>query len=447
MSGISTLLDATVVNDDGGWCWFQDPRAITCEGRVVVGSVATGRHDPRRTGNIELAAWNPRDGSIERRVLHENLQADDHNAPALLQRSDGRLLAMYSKHSSDGLLRYRVSREPGDPTRWRPERHVDLGPGCLVCYNNLLSSRDDAGVGRIDNITRVFRRGEESSNKPWHLRSEDDGDTWSVVGRLLDVDDPYRHRPYVRTARDRRGHLHVLFTEGHPREFPSTSIYHATLCDGVWYDSSGALIERERGQPLHPGDATCLYRGTPEARAWTADLAITDEGRPVAAFTVRREPADRVDLPRGDPRAGLDLRYHHAIWADGRWHQQQVAYAGRCLYPFEADYAGGMCLHPTDPTVCFCSSSVDPRTGKQLALAHSASEKDNASGHQLYRIYVSDPQRVRVEALTDDRAADNLRPLAVAGDAGETVLLWMHGRYRRFTDYHTAVHAAVLPPT
>lgn len=220
------------------------------------------------------------------------------------------------------------------------------------------------------------------------------------------------------------------------REFSSTSIYHASFCDGVWYDSSGIAIERRRGQPLHPGDASCLYPGTPEARAWTADLRITADGRPVAAYTVRREPAERVDLPRGDPRAGLDLRYHLAVWSDGRWHEQQVAYAGRCLYPFEADYAGGICLHPTDPTVCFCSSNVDPVTGTPIP----------GDRYQLFRIHAGDPQRLRFEALTDDRAADNLRPLAVAGDAGETVLLWIHGRYRRFTDYHTAVHAAVLPP-
>jgi hypothetical protein len=34
-----------VLNDDGGWCWFQDERALVVGDRLVFGSVAAGRRD------------------------------------------------------------------------------------------------------------------------------------------------------------------------------------------------------------------------------------------------------------------------------------------------------------------------------------------------------------------------------------------------------------------
>jgi len=37
-----------VLNDDGGWCWFQDERAVVVGERLVFGSVASGRTDPSR---------------------------------------------------------------------------------------------------------------------------------------------------------------------------------------------------------------------------------------------------------------------------------------------------------------------------------------------------------------------------------------------------------------
>ena len=48
------LLTPVVLNDDGGWCWFQDERALALGDVVVFGSVATGGVDPARRGDIEL---------------------------------------------------------------------------------------------------------------------------------------------------------------------------------------------------------------------------------------------------------------------------------------------------------------------------------------------------------------------------------------------------------
>ena len=48
-AGASPLEAPVVLNDDGGWCWFQDERALVVSGRLVFGSVAAGRRDPSRS--------------------------------------------------------------------------------------------------------------------------------------------------------------------------------------------------------------------------------------------------------------------------------------------------------------------------------------------------------------------------------------------------------------
>src|SRR5699024_4765610 len=57
-------------------------------------------------------------------TLHPGLESDDHDNPALWHRADGRWLAVYSRHKSDDLTRWRIS-EVDDPTRWGPEEVFD----------------------------------------------------------------------------------------------------------------------------------------------------------------------------------------------------------------------------------------------------------------------------------------------------------------------------------
>jgi hypothetical protein len=60
-----------VFNDDGGWCWFQDERALVSAGTLLIGSVAAGVHDSARRGNIEVVAYDLFSGRV-----HSYLYAD-----------------------------------------------------------------------------------------------------------------------------------------------------------------------------------------------------------------------------------------------------------------------------------------------------------------------------------------------------------------------------------
>src|SRR5690625_5494166 len=108
------------VNDNGAWCWFQDERALIdpVAGTLLVGSIAApeGAGGAERAGNVELAVHDLATGQTQVAVLHANLEADDHNVPALWIRPDGSYLAMYNKHKTEYFTRRRISTHPDDAT-------------------------------------------------------------------------------------------------------------------------------------------------------------------------------------------------------------------------------------------------------------------------------------------------------------------------------------------
>ena len=82
-----------LLSDDGAWCWFQDERALVHGRTLLVGAVANGTSDKSRRGDIDLLSCDLDSRRVTRVELHDQLEADDHAAPALLRLPDGRLLA------------------------------------------------------------------------------------------------------------------------------------------------------------------------------------------------------------------------------------------------------------------------------------------------------------------------------------------------------------------
>ena len=197
-------------NDDGAWCWFQDERAIVHEGKLIIGSVAAGVHDPHRQGDIEVVTYDLSSGDRSRAELHHSLahgsnRYDDHNAPAFLVRADGRLLAVYSKHGPENHFYYRISQTTG----WQPARAFTPSESSRITYSNLhrLSS-ENGGRGRAYN----FFRGLDNSWKPSYAYSDNDGETWQAGNIVINVPTERRHRPYVKYASNGVDTIHLLYT-------------------------------------------------------------------------------------------------------------------------------------------------------------------------------------------------------------------------------------------
>lgn len=411
-----------LLNDDGGWCWFQDERAVVVGDQLVLGSVASGWKDPSRRGNVEVVGLDLRNGRVNRFPLHKNLELDDHDAPAFLELPKQRLLAVYARHGTDNRVLARQSRIPENVTAWEPERIHLPSESSRVTYANLHQAPGDGRRGRIYN----FFRGLDNAYKPSWEFSEDEGSTWQTGGILIDVDSTVRHRPYAKYASlpGDDGRIHVVFSEGHPRDYDN-SLYHAVL-EKRWITRSDGKRIRELGSgPVLPQEATRLFMGDSNNVAWPQDVTVDPGGRLRVVYSVQK---DSSGLPPG--QGGRDHRYHWATWDGRRWSDQEIAFAGSRLYAGEDDYVGGICLHPDEPGTVFISANVDPVSGVPLPSGHYelfCGRKEKNGGTWAW------------EALTPGAALDQLRPLVPRWKRGRTALLWLRGTYRAYTDYQLEV--------
>ena len=393
-----------VLNDDGGWCWFQDERALIVDGKLIVASVANGARDASRRGDIDVVTYDPATGQVERIELYDRLEADDHDAPSLWIRPDGRLLVLFAKHGSENKFYYRVSNSPGDAKSWGPLRTFSPSAKSRVTYANLLYlSSENHGRGRLYN----FYRGLDASFKPSYAYSEDDGESWKSGNVAINVPTAFRHRPYVRYAGNGKDTIHWLYTEGHPRNFDN-SVYHAFYRDGDLHRSDGGAIRPLSEGLAKPEEGTLVFQGDADHVAWVSDLHLSDDGRPYAVFSVQENAAG---LPSGDKEAGQDHRYHYAWWDGSAWREHEIAYAGTRLYAGEDDYTGNLCLDPDRLDTVYISTNADPQSGRPLMSA-----ADGLRHYEIFRGTTTDGgQSWTWQAITKNSTQDNLRPFGPNG--------------------------------
>jgi hypothetical protein len=429
---LSALPVVTLTGDsavpNGAWSWFEDERCVidpdSPDGpRLLVSSVSSAANSDPESGDVDVTWLDLVDGDSGHFELANRLERDDHDSAALWVRPDGRYLAVYSRHTSDPLTRWRVSTNPHDPTMWNAEQ--TYGHSYNTTYNNLhYLPADNGGNGRLYNFSRIVNW------DPTVMTSSDYGTTWSGSGKLITMGGG-GDRPYVRYFSDGE-RIHFITTEEHPRDFDN-SVYHGYVQDGVAYDSGGLVVDAnilDGSGPLPTAFTPVfvtgtLFGGTPMRRAWTIDVAI-DEGDPVVLFIARANGQNtdhRFFYGRHEPGVG--------------WAVREVAAAGAYLYAAEDDYTGLAAIDPDDTSVIVLSTDVDPRDGTATPA------------YELYRGRTDDGGATwSWIALTANSVVDNLRPLIPSySDGFERVLVWMRGSYLSYTNWTTevAVMREVVP--
>jgi hypothetical protein len=414
-----------VINDNGAWCWFQDERAVVDpeSQTLVVGSIAApeGPGGAERAGNVELTVVDLRSGSSEVVVLHERFEADDHDVPALWRRADGRWLAVYTKHKTDDLTRWRVS-EPGDPRKWGPERTFDWSE--FTCGRGVTYSNLHVLDGRLYCFARAV------NDDPCALVSDDDGDTWSYAGKLFTrpkVGYVNGYTRYVSTPT----RIDLVTTDHHPRDY-NNSIYHGYLEAGALHRSDGTVVD----PAVLDGDAPSqvelttvlkagsLWDGQPMTHCWTIDIRRAADGTLAAVLLARQEePSNDGDRHR----VVADHRFFYARLAPGgEWQVRQLAKAGPGLLPHEQDYTGLVAIDPYDVDSVYVSTPIDPRDGAELAH------------HEIFHARINDAGTTWTP-VTQDSKVDNLRPIVAPGDPTRIPLLWFRGPMTASQHYNCEV--------
>lgn len=398
------------LTDDGGWCWFSDPRAVSRDGRTVTGWVT-------EDGSIQAAELNHASGQVTTVTLHAQYERDDHDNPAFLFLPDGRLMAFYSRHGGGAqpAIHSRVTARPGAFTEWEPETALPLrdpagGRGGITYCNPFLLAAET-------NTLHLFWRGQ--SWKPTLAKSTDGGKTWSPAQVVFSRPGlPADNRPYAKYASNGKDRIHLLFTDGHPRNEASNRVYYACYRAGAFYKADGTRICGANELPIRPEQADCVYDATKTGvRAWIWGLAFDAQDRPVIAYT--RLPSEQ------------DHRYHYARWDGRQWRDHELCGGGKWFPQTpaggkerEPHYSSGLALDPANPAVVYLTRPVNG--------VRELEKWTTPDGGETWKS----------EAITSGSKQDNVRPYVVMHHApdGPTVL-WQNlsGRYVHFTDYRSSI--------
>lgn len=412
----------TTLKKNGGWCWYQDERVIVDSGRLLFGTVAGTTRDEHDAGDIAVTAYDMEAEQSTSVTLHAKFESDDHATPSLLKLPDGRYLVAYSTHGQDCQFRYRISERPGQIDAWTKEQTLEI-PGSAVTYTNLHAlSEPNGGEGHIYNFSRA------KNNNPNLVCSDDDGESWTWKGQLLDWSD----RPYLKYASNGQDVIHLVTTDGHPRVFDN-SIYHGYLQGGVLYDSFGRAVQDLSEGPLKQKALTEVFAGDAHNVAWTIDLHLEPSGHPIIGFSVQKDGASFKNNPAEGP--AWDHRYYYARF-DGRvWHTHEMAYAGSSLYADEADYTGLLAIDPNQPNVVYVSADVHPQTGLP-----NVSEADGKRHYEIFKGVTNDGgDSWTWSSVTKNSTQDHLHPVIPIWEGDRRAVLWQRGDYRTYKDYDTDI--------
>ncbi|MFA6544023.1 MAG: BNR repeat-containing protein [Limisphaerales bacterium] len=365
-------------------------------------------------GSIQAAELDHASGRVTTVNLHERYQRDDHDNPSFVFLPDGRLMVFYSQHGGGkhpNVIQSRTTVRPGDFTEWAPEVALALNEKAGLTYSNphLLSAEN--------NTLYLFWRG--GGFKPNMSKSTDGGKTWAAPKIVFSrAGIPPGNRPYAQYASNGKDRIHLLFTDGHPRNETSNSVYYACYRAGAFFKADGTRICGENELPIRPEQADCVYDATRTGvRAWVWDVAFDKNDRPVVAYTRLPEETDH--------------RYHYARWDGRQWLDTELCAGGK-WFPqtkpgkkeSEPHYSSGLSLDHTDPSVVYVSRPVNGVREIERGVT--------ADGGKSWKF----------EAVTSNSKFDNIRPITVRGHApdGPTVLwLNLHGGYVHYTDYHAGV--------
>jgi hypothetical protein len=405
--------------DDGAWCWFSDPRALYYEGdrrQTYSGWVDSA-------GNIVVGSYNHENGAVERHVIHERLERDDHNNPSFLMDAQGKLMVFYSKHATGNSPIFLArAKNKEDISEWEPTQTLRLND--TIAYAGFSNTYTYTNIVRLSaekNRLYLFWRGADF--KPNFSVSDDNGRHWSE-GRILVLPERiYRdRRPYMKIASNDKDVIHFAFTDGHPNAEPTNSIYYMRYHRGSLLNASGEKISSWGDTPVDPARADLVYdASTTGEKAWIWDVAETRDGRPVIVYA--RFPSDTTHV------------YWYSIFDAGRWNNYQLTNSGG-WFPHtregtrerEPNYSGGIVLDHEDPSNVYLSV-------KRQAV------------FEIERWSTPDRGKTwKTTRLTAGSRYDNVRPFVVRNYPGDALkVLWMNiQEYKHYTDFRAAIRMSVI---
>ncbi|HEV8547447.1 MAG TPA: hypothetical protein VGQ57_00440 [Polyangiaceae bacterium] len=434
------LADKDIIqfNDNGGWCWYQDERAVvdTKAGKFVIGSVASGGS---RDSDQEVVIYDIASGDKKKFTLETDLNPDDHNAPAFFIRPDGGYSALWATHRDTCFSYY----SNYDGTSWAAYKKYDwTANGCpwdqdqnpnpphAVTYANpwFLSAESKAYAG----VRSV-------STSPALLVSSDAGSSWNFYGRLSSTKTVGYVSGYYKYWGNGTDRIDFVGTEAHPRD-DDNSLWHGYYKGGKLYDSKDKVVDDNAGDTMAPDVSafTSVFKtgttlnGSALHRMWNHDIVRYDDG------TIAITGQGRTDFATSTPSdSDPDKRMIYSRWDGSSWKTTYLVKAGPKLYPDEQDYTGLSAVVPDNPHIIFVSTTFDPRD-----------DTTKFPKHEIFMgVTCDNGATFQWAPITKNSTVDNLRPIVPKWDSSHLLLLWLKGTYSTAQSYNLqVVGTTVLSP-
>lgn len=401
--------DYQVITRDGAWCWFSDPRAIYVDDKMFGGFVD-------KEGSIWAFCYDPFTCQSKQYKLFNKLDYDDHANPSIMALSDQRLVLFFSAHggTKNSPIYYAVSKYPSDISSWEevqeinPEMEGSLG----VCYTNPVMLSDE------NNRVYLFFRGRDF--KPTCIYT-DDLKTWSQPINLVRNDPGYGQggRPYTKITTNHKDKIFFAFTDAHPRDRATNSIYFMMYKNGKICKADGTVVSETLGSII-PSQVDKVYDATRTFdKAWIWDIAFDESEKPILVYA---RFSDRDNKHS----------YWYARWNGIKWENHKITDAGQWFQrteyvkekpEYECNYSGGVYLDHENPNILYTSRPINDRF---------EIEKWTFTGGK---------QKWITEAITYQSEKDNVRPFVVRNHRGsQPSVLWMYNyKYPGFKAYDCAI--------
>jgi hypothetical protein len=455
-------------NQNGGWSWFQDPRVIVDNNQLIIGSVAGVTANGANGGDIRVSSYNFTTQSVNTVSLHSALEQDDHDVPALVALPDDRYMAIYQRHGTDNLVRWRISTNPGSAASWSAEQTGNANPANDGNGNTYANPFYLSVDNTLYNFSRSVGYDPNYSYFTGLNAINDASLTYHYGGHFMYWINPNNGinganggagRPYVKYASNGIDKIWFVNTEDHPQNY-FNSLYAGYISFdasgvGTVHRSDGTIVSGSNGQlstsqtpfpapannnaaaiasgtgySYSPTAFTKVFNGSGNSVAsWASDVTLDSNGNPALVFSVRKNNPSDAFLANS-------LDYYYARWDGLAWQTHRMAYAGSPLYNSQNDYAGLAAIDPADPNTVFISTNYTPDT--DAALTH----------WEIYQGVTADGGSTwNWSAITSNSTVDNIRPLVNSIDDSHRSLVWMRGSYSAYTSFNTSVVGLIMTTT
>lgn len=402
--------DYQVVTHDGAWCWFSDPRAIYLNNWMFGGFVD-------KQGSIWAFSYDPSTQQSRQYKLYEKLDYDDHANPSIMALPDKRLVMFFSAHggTKNSPMYYRISKRPADISAWEDVQSINpkMDGNLGICYSNPAQLSDE------NNRIYLFFRGRDF--KPTCVYT-DDLKTWSNPINLVRNDAGFgtSGRPYTKITTNHKDKIFIAFTDAHPRDRATNSIYFMMYKGGKLCKADGTVVSDTLGSVM-PSQVDKVYDATKTFdKAWIWDIAFDSQENPVLVYA-------RFSHGRSIHS------YWYARWNGKEWENHKITDAAQCFMrndynnknylETEENYSGGVYLDHENPSVVYTSRPIN-----------------NVFEIEKWT-FVGGKEKWHTEAVTSQSERDNVRPYVVRNHQGsQPSVLWMYNyNYPHFKKFDTAV--------